>query len=90
VIIRVVRQQFGSFRRCYEHGLQTNPALAGRVAVKFIIGANGDVTFAADGGSDLASSNVRDCVIARVRSLIFPKPEHGIVTVVYPVIFGKS
>ena len=37
VIQRIVRQNFGRFRLCYENGLRTNPNLSGRVAVKFVI-----------------------------------------------------
>jgi len=35
VIQRIVRQNFGRFRNCYESSLRTNPSLTGRVAVKF-------------------------------------------------------
>ena len=35
VIQRIVRQNFGRFRLCYEDGLKSNPELAGRVTVKF-------------------------------------------------------
>ena len=87
VIQRVVRQNFGRFRMCYDAGLRTNPSLGGRVSVKFIIDRTGAVSTAADGGSDLADRNVVSCVVRAFNSLSFPQPEGGIVTVVYPFQF---
>jgi hypothetical protein len=34
--------------------------------------------------------NVRDCVIAGIRKLVFPAPEGGNVTVTYPIIFSPG
>jgi len=90
VVRRIMRAHFPAFRLCYELALQKDPTIAGRVAVRFVIGPNGDVTSATDDGSDLASSEVRSCVIERAKTLLFPKPESGRVTVVFPMIFGKS
>ena len=90
VIQRIVRQHYGRFRACYEHGLRQDPSLAGRVAIKFVIGSKGDVTLAADGGSEMTNVDVVSCVMVGFKSLIFPKPERGIVTVVYPLIFSSS
>ena len=41
VIQRIVRQNFGRFRLCYENGLRNNPNLQGRVTVKFVIDRSG-------------------------------------------------
>jgi hypothetical protein len=87
VIQRVVRQNFGRFRQCYEDGLRRNPTLEGRVAVRFVIGRDGAVSNAANGGSDLADSSVVSCVIGAYYGLSFPPPEDGIVKVVYPILF---
>lgn len=87
VIQRVVRQNFGRFRQCYEDGLRRNPTLEGRVAVRFVIGRDGSVSNAANGGSDLADSGVVSCVIGAYYGLSFPPPEDGIVKVVYPILF---
>mgnify|MGYP006314362019 FL=1 len=51
VIQRIVRQNFGRFRLCYENGLRNNPTLSGRVSVKFVIDRSGAVSTAQDGGS---------------------------------------
>jgi hypothetical protein len=87
VIQRIVRQNFGRFRLCYEKGLDKEPALEGRIATKFVIDKAGNVTTASDGGSDLPDASVVKCVTDGFAKLQFPQPESGIVTVIYPIIF---
>ncbi|MEZ4232359.1 MAG: AgmX/PglI C-terminal domain-containing protein [Polyangiaceae bacterium] len=90
VVQRIVRQNYGQFRMCYENGLRANPNLAGRVTVRFVIGADGSVSNASNGGSDLPDSGVVGCVVRGFYSLGFPSPENGIVTVVYPIMFSPG
>lgn len=90
VIQRIVRQNFGRFRLCYENGLRNNPSLSGRVAVKFVIDRSGAVSTAQDGGSELPDQGVISCVVRGFGNLSFPQPEGGIVTVVYPIIFNPG
>jgi hypothetical protein len=90
VIQRVVRQNFGRFKACYEGGLRGNPNLAGRVAVRFVIGREGDVSSAANGGSDLPDAGVVSCVTRAFYGLSFPHPDTGIVTVTYPIVFSPA
>jgi hypothetical protein len=86
VIRRIVRQNYGRFRLCYEQGLGRNPNLEGRVTVRFVIGRDGAVSNVSNGGSDLPDANVVNCAIKAFYGLSFPKPEGGIVTVVYPIM----
>ncbi|HKO89509.1 MAG TPA: AgmX/PglI C-terminal domain-containing protein [Polyangiaceae bacterium] len=86
VIRRIVRQNYGRFRLCYEQGLGRNPNLEGRVTVRFVIGRDGAVSNVSNGGSDLPDSNVVGCVVKAFYGLSFPKPEGGIVTVSYPIM----
>lgn len=90
VIQRIVRQNYGRFRLCYENGLRNNPNLQGRVAVRFVIGRDGSVSNVANGGSDLPDPSVVQCVIRAYYGLSFPQPEGGIVTVVYPIMFSPG
>ena len=90
VIQRIVRQNYGRFRLCYEQGLQKNPNLQGRVAVRFVIGRNGAVSNVGNGGSDIPDSGVVSCVVRAYYGLSFPPPEGGIVTVVYPIMFSPG
>jgi len=90
VIQRIVRQNFGRFRFCYEGGIRNNPNLQGRVAVKFVVSRSGAVARTADGGSDLPDQNVVQCVVRAFDELSFPPPEAGMVTVVYPIVFSPG
>ena len=88
VIQRVVRQHHRQFRRCYEDGLVRDPDLRGRVVVRLVIGGDGRVSTALNGGSNLPDEAVVDCVVRASRAITFPPPEGGIVTVVYPIVFS--
>ncbi|WP_437766054.1 AgmX/PglI C-terminal domain-containing protein [Sorangium sp. So ce281] len=88
VIQRIVRQSFGRFRLCYEHGLQRDAGLQGRVVVRFTIDPRGALVNARDGGSDLPDSAAVSCVVRAFRDLTFPAPEGGSVDVVYPLLFS--
>jgi hypothetical protein len=89
-IQQVVREKFGPFRICYEKGLARNQNLQGRVTVKFIIQRDGSVFRASDAGSDLPDPDVIACVVRGFGELKFPKPDGGIVTVVYPIQFNPG
>jgi len=91
VIQRIVRQNYGRFRLCYENGQRNNPNLAGRVGVRFVIGRDGGVMSAANGGSDLPDAGVVSCVVGAFRGLQFPQAEEGgTVTVTYPISFAPA
>jgi hypothetical protein len=84
VIKRVVQANIGRFRGCYVDGLRRDPKLAGKVVTKFVIGRDGTVQTAADGGSDLPDPSVVSCVVRAFTSLEFPANPDGVATVVYP------
>jgi hypothetical protein len=89
VIQRIVRQNFGRFRLCYENGLRTSPSLQGRVVVRFVIGRDGQVSNVG-GGGDLPDGAVVSCVTRAFYGLSFPQPDGGIVTVSYPIAFSPG
>jgi hypothetical protein len=90
VIQRIVRQNFGRFRVCYENGLRSNPNLQGRVEIRFVIGRDGTVTNVSNGASDLPDASVVRCISQAYYGLSFPAPEGGIVTVTYPIMFSPG
>jgi hypothetical protein len=90
VVQRVVRQNYGRFRQCYEMGLVRNPNLSGRVEARFVIERDGSVGSATNGGSDLPDSAVVSCVVSAYYSLSFPPPSNGIVRVTYPIMFSPA
>jgi hypothetical protein len=89
-IQRIVRQNFGRFRQCYEQGLSANPTLEGRVTVRFLIDRAGAVATASNGGSSLPNSEVVSCVVRAFYGLSFPRPENGTVKVAYPIMFSPG
>jgi len=90
VIQRIVRQNFGRFRVCYENALRTNPNLQGRVTTRFIISREGTVANASNGGSDIPDPGVVSCVVSAFYGMSFPAPQGGIVTVTYPIMFAPG
>ncbi len=87
VIQRIVRQNFGRFRFCYEEGLRIQPGLQGRVTVRFTIRQDGSVGTSGVVASEIGPG-VATCVARAMFPLSFPVPEGGTVTVVYPFVFG--
>ncbi|NUP07830.1 MAG: AgmX/PglI C-terminal domain-containing protein [Polyangiaceae bacterium] len=87
VIQRIVRQNFGRFRLCYENGLRKDPTLSGKVVVDFTIAADGSVS-AASATTTMSDASVGSCVSKAFFGLSFPQPEGGAsVKVIYPVVF---
>ncbi len=60
---------------CYAKGLEDNPKLQGRLAVRLVVDAEGNVTSATDDGSDVPDARVVQCALIRHRRLAFPKPD---------------
>ena len=89
VIQRIVRQNSGRFRLCYEIGLRNNPNLQGRVVVRFVISRDGTVSNV-KGGGDIPDGAVNSCVVRAFYSLSFPQPESGIVSVTHPIVFSPG
>ncbi len=83
-IRRVVLRNLGQVRHCHEQGLEQNATVAGRVVIRFVIGADGAVMGAGVAESSLALPSVASCIASAARRWTFPAPVGGIVTVVYP------
>jgi hypothetical protein len=90
VVARILRQNHGRFRQCYVEGLRNNPNLTGRVTTRMVIGRDGAVSIAANGGSDMPDGSVVQCVVRAAQGLSFPRPEGGVVTVSYPILFAPG
>jgi hypothetical protein len=91
LIAEVVRRNQGQIMFCYEQGLQGDPRLSGRVAIKWTIGANGQVKTAQVDGSTVNSKIVEDCILARLKSWKFPLPQGGVdVSVSYPFMLKRA
>jgi hypothetical protein len=89
-IAAVIQRHLGEVRYCYEQGLQQKPNLAGRVSMKFIIGANGKVSIANVSSSNLGSPSVEGCIRDRLKTWLFPQPRGGVnVKVSYPFMLRR-
>jgi hypothetical protein len=91
VVRRIVRQNFGRFRLCYENGLRTDPTLSGSVRTRFVIESDGAVGTISDAGSLMSDAGVVACVQRVFGSLAFPQPT-GVVSmaVTYALSFVPS
>jgi outer membrane biosynthesis protein TonB len=84
----VVLANLSVFRECYDRARRTNAGLQGKVTVKFEIDADGVVRRSADARSDLPDIVLVQCVVDAYRTLRFPEPSGGVVTVYFPLIFN--
>lgn len=90
IVRRIVRQNYGRFRLCYETGLRADSSLRGRIEVKLAIGRDGAVTMASDGGSTMPNQSVVACVVRSFGMMSFPQPEGGVELVKYSFDLAPS
>jgi TonB family protein len=91
LIRQVIHRNRNQIRYCYESQLTRFPKLHGKVAVKFVISAQGTVASSNVAQSDVGNAELETCVAGRVRTWQFPKPKGGgIVIVTYPFVFTQS
>jgi hypothetical protein len=93
LIRAVIREHAAQIRFCYEEQLAVNPKLAGKVAIRWTIDADGNASNATiDAGStSLADDKVHQCMMARIVSWQFPKPKGGgIAVITYPWILRAA
>jgi pSer/pThr/pTyr-binding forkhead associated (FHA) protein len=89
IIRRVIRRAMPGIKFCYEQALLSNPALAGKVKIFFVIAQNGAVSSASPTSG--INSEVDSCVARKISQLSFPAPQGGgIVEVTYPFIFQSA
>jgi hypothetical protein len=90
VVRRIVRQNFGRFRLCYESGLRLDPTLAGAVRVRFVVETDGAVGTVNDAGSTLPDAGVVACIERAFGNLSFPEPTGGALSVTYSLSFSTA
>lgn len=88
IIQRIVRQNLGRIRLCYENALKKTPTLEGRVSVKYFIDAKGAVKNAADDGSDLQDAATVACIVKAFGDITYPAPIGATVNVKYPILLA--
>ena len=90
-IKRTIHGKIGSIKRCYERALAQKPDLTGRVAVRFVVDASGNVTSAVSAPqSTMPDPDVVSCVLGIFRGLSFPPHDGGPTAILYPFDFQPS
>jgi hypothetical protein len=83
-----MKKRRGSFRFCYERELRMNKDLAGRVTMRFQIGASGAVKGAPRVvSSSLGSKPLHQCLGKNIQKITFGKPDGGTCSVRWPFVF---
>lgn len=92
VINAVVQRHRSEIRACYDSALQRNPSLRGKVSIAFNIQPNGIVSYAGVKESSIGDSGLESCIVSRVKTWVFPKPEAPVVTEVtaYPFYLNPA
>jgi TonB family protein len=87
IIRGVMKEHAKQLTACHERALAKTPGLAGKIAVKFVIAADGTVRDTQITES-MHSAAVETCVMAEIQTWTFPKPKGGgIVIVNFPLVF---
>jgi TonB family protein len=89
-ITKVVRTRMRMVQDCYEKELKKDSSLSGKIEIEFTIGEDGRVTEVRVASNKMGSNEVAECIVSRIKSWRFPKPDGGSVTVNYPFIFTAS
>lgn len=76
-----------AFRFCYEKQLRLSKGIAGRVVLGFTIGLSGSVKNARVKSSSLKNAAVHQCLLQKVKTAKFKKPEGGVCQVNWPLKF---
>jgi TonB family protein len=91
IIRRVIRLHMNEVKYCYEMELTRKSGLEGRVTVRFVVAALGQVLSSVVQSSTLNNPRVEKCVADAVHRWEFPKPVGGgIVIVSYPFNFVSA
>ncbi len=91
LIDAVIKRNMNQIRYCYQRELTKNPALGGKITVKFVIAKDGTVSSATTKSSTMNSPAVEGCINGRFLRFQFPEPKGGgIVIVSYPFIFSPG
>lgn len=87
---KVVKSRLTAIKMCYERSLKKNPTLEGKISIRFTIGTSGRVTKASVAADTLKDPEVSSCVVSKVKTFVFPKPEGGAVEYVFPFVFKPA
>jgi hypothetical protein len=91
LIDEVIKRNMNQIRYCYQRELTKNPALGGKIVIKFTIAKDGTVSAASTKTTTMNNASVEGCIVGRFLRMQFPQPKGGgIVIVSYPFIFSPG
>ena len=87
----VVKRHMNQIRYCYQREITSDPTIAGKVVVKFVVAGDGTVSSASIKSSTMGNNAVESCVTSRFLRMMFPEPKGGgIVVVSYAFLFSPG
>ncbi|NUN14739.1 MAG: TonB family protein [Myxococcales bacterium] len=89
-VAKVFMSRKTAIRYCYETVLRTAPDTDGKVTIQFTIGPAGRVTSVEVTQNSTGSDELANCIVAKVKGWVFPKPENGSVTFAYPFVLSTG
>jgi hypothetical protein len=87
---REIDARRGAFRTCYEALLQTGHRGRGKVAVRFQVDAQAQVTFAAISDDQIGSDSLDQCLLQKFRQPFARGADHGCANINVPVSFTSK
>ena len=86
-----IRKDLPKINRCYESALRREPALEGKVSVRFAVIRNGYVKGVRVVENTTGNTSVEHCVAKVVRALRFPRRRNGkSVRFTFPFVFSPQ
>lgn len=91
LIDQVIKRNMSQLRYCYQRELTKDPALQGKIVVKFVVAKDGTVSSATTKSTTMNNVAVEQCINGRFMRFQFPEPKGGgIVIVSYPFVFSPE
>ena len=90
VVYGVIMGGSNDVEQCYRRALTSNPGLAGKVRVEFVIGTDGTVHSQKVVETSLNNTQAEDCILGVFSKMKFPRPKGGEVIVTFPFLFRVS
>jgi hypothetical protein len=87
---QLVQQNSGQIRDCYERSLTRNPALSGKVVVSLVVQLDGRPSSVSISESSIPDRLFTQCIVTRVGTWLFPRPEGAPTPVRFPFIFTAA
>jgi outer membrane biosynthesis protein TonB len=88
----VIKRSMGQIKACYERELKTNPDLAGKVSVSWVISPEGKAQEVSVVENTMGNNEVGNCVAKVIGRIPFPAPPDGAEVEIpgYPFVFAAQ